>query len=148
MIITPNMSLFAWTSTDDDFDHTQLATNFQRADSHDHTPGKGVKLDGTAAIIAGSITTASLADGSVTGAKIAAGAITGTNIADGSITDLQIAVGTITGDRIASGTTLNVGQVNSSGEGIFILGVQSGDGTHANGVLSYGGFRVLGPGGS
>src|ERR1700747_383112 len=94
MIITPNMSLFAWTSSDDDFDHTQLATNFQRTDAHDHTPGKGVLLDGTAAIIPGSITDRS----------IAAGTITGDKLASGTITDGDIAAGTITGDRLVPGT--------------------------------------------
>src|ERR1700752_2582276 len=102
MIITPNMSLFAWTSTDDDFDHTQLATNFQRADSHDHTPGKGVKLDGTAAIIAGSITAESLAPGTITGDKIASGTITDSNIASGTITGDRLVAGTVTDYKLAS----------------------------------------------
>jgi hypothetical protein len=112
MIITPNMSLFAWTSVDDDFDHTQLATNFQRADAHDHTPGKGVLLNGTTSIIPGSITSDAIADGAVgtdeianqaiTTALIADDAVTTAQLGDFSVTDDKIATGTITGDKIAS----------------------------------------------
>jgi hypothetical protein len=153
MIITPNMSLFAWTSTDDDFDHTQLATNFQRADAHNHTPGKGVLLDGTAAIIPGSITATAIEPGSITGTLIATGTITDNNIASGTITGDRIAASTIHGSNIAANTiegsnidpatTLNVAAINTTGEGIFIGGVQSGDASHLNQVISYGGLTCV-----
>src|ERR1700756_5314300 len=124
MIITPNMSLFAWTSVDDDFDHTQLATNWSRADAHDHTPGKGVELDGTAAIIAGSITAASIANGTITGSKIANNTITGANINTAS--NLIIA-------------TLNTNTINSSGAVTIAngnLGITLGSINMGNGNLN------------
>lgn len=86
MVITPNMTLVAWTSEDDDFDHNQLATDLALIDGHDHSPGKGKKLNAATSIISESITDDLIAPATITGDKIAGGTITGGNIAENTIT--------------------------------------------------------------
>lgn len=72
--ISSNMGLVVWGSASDPYDHTELAANFNKIDSHDHTPGSGVII-GTAGINPGAITTSRIADQAVTRAKIAPGAV-------------------------------------------------------------------------
>lgn len=69
---TPKMGLIKWSEGSDPYDHTQLATNFQKIDEHDHTTGKGTRLVG-ASLEAEAIDTEQLADSSVTNAKLAGG---------------------------------------------------------------------------
>jgi hypothetical protein len=69
---TVNMGLIKWTEGSDPYDHTQLATNFQKIDEHDHTSGKGARLKGSS-LEAEAIGTAQLANASVTNAKLAGG---------------------------------------------------------------------------
>lgn len=104
MVITPNMTLVAWTSEDDDFDHNQLATDLALIDGHDHSPGKGKKLNAATSIISESITDDLIAPATITGDKVAGTTITGSNIAPETITDANITEATITGDKIAADT--------------------------------------------
>lgn len=55
------MSLSAWTSLNDPYDHEQLADNFIKLDQHNHTPGQGAPI-GTTSLGANSVTTAKLAN--------------------------------------------------------------------------------------
>lgn len=74
MITTSHMGLIVWDSPEDDFDHSQLASDLVAIDEHDHTSGRGAQIS-TGAIEAGAIITSSLANESVTASKIAKGAI-------------------------------------------------------------------------
>jgi hypothetical protein len=71
MAITPKMGLTSWPNLDDLFSHVELASNFDKLDAHDHTPGKGAPLT-AASIPDGSISAAKLMPGAVTSAKLAA----------------------------------------------------------------------------
>lgn len=72
---TPNMSLTAWDTTADPYDHAQQASNFETIDLHDHSAGKGKQIP-TAGLTDAAVTTPKLADGAITGAKLADGAVT------------------------------------------------------------------------
>lgn len=61
---TPNMGLTTWPAGSDLFDHTELATNFDDIDEHDHSTGKGLQVP-----------TGGLQDGAVTAIKLAAAVI-------------------------------------------------------------------------
>lgn len=75
MLITPNMILTAWTSTNDQYSHTQLATNWGRIDLHDHSAGKGVQINGATGIVARSITGSTLASQTINLSEIASGVV-------------------------------------------------------------------------
>jgi hypothetical protein len=111
MVITPNMSLTAWTSSDDDFDHTQLATNFALVDGHDHSPGKGTQLNAAEAIVNETITDALIAAATITGDKIADETITAALIANNTITAAQIANNTITSSQISNSAGITLEQL-------------------------------------
>lgn len=64
MFVTPNMGLTAWDQPDDNYDHTQLATNFSDIDDHDHSLGKGKQIP-----------SGGLANDAVTGDKLADNAV-------------------------------------------------------------------------
>lgn len=83
---TPNMGLIKWTAGTDPYDHSQLASNFQRVDEHDHTSGKGVRLKG-ASLENEAVDTTQLKDKSVTNSKLAGG-ITADKLASGVVDDL------------------------------------------------------------
>lgn len=57
---TSHMSLRVWSSLGDDFDHEQLADNWAKVDSHDHSTGRGVQI-GTEGIFEEAITEEKLA---------------------------------------------------------------------------------------
>src|SRR5262245_9696364 len=89
MIITPNLNLTVWNLLTDPYDNSQLADNWARVDQHDHSPGKGVQIDGATGIVDGSITPAKLnsvfmtpSDNSITTAKIGDSAVTADKLAD------------------------------------------------------------------
>lgn len=85
-VTTPNMSLIKWTEGNDPYDHSQLASNFQKVDEHDHTIGKGHRLTG-AALEDESLETAQYKNLSVTNAKLAGG-ITAEKLAPGVLSML------------------------------------------------------------
>jgi hypothetical protein len=58
--VSPNMSLKVWNSSQDSYDHEQLADNFLKLDQHNHTMGQGAQIP-----------TGGIADGSITVAKLA-----------------------------------------------------------------------------
>lgn len=81
--VSTNMALNVWNLSTDTFNHTELASNLNKIDAHDHTTGKGVQIP-AGGIAANAVITAKIQDGAVTGAKIAdalkpsAGAAAGT----------------------------------------------------------------------
>ena len=90
------------TAPTDLFVDTDLQTLALAVDGHDHTPGKGLVLPGSAIqdnsigggkLAANSVANANLVDGAVTSAKIADGTITSADIADGSIQSVDLAAG-------------------------------------------------------
>lgn len=68
------MGLTAWDIGDDDFDHSQLATNFVTIDNHNHETGRGLPI-GTNAIAAKAITNTQLGEEAVHGENVQKGAI-------------------------------------------------------------------------
>lgn len=58
-IVSTNMGLKVWDLNTDPYDHNQLASNWDKADQHDHRPGRGAL-----------ISTAGIADGAITAAKL------------------------------------------------------------------------------
>ena len=131
MITTPNMSLTAWTSVSDAYNHTQLATNWGLVDTHDHSAGKGVQLNAANSIQAGTITaalfsgaidwTTAIGTGTITGSNIASDTITASNIANATITGSKIAANTIEGSNIDPATTITVAGVTVTGTGTALL---------------------------
>lgn len=75
MATTPYMGLTKWSALIDVFSHTQLATNFDAIDAHDHSAGQGVQIpeDGLAT---SAVSTTKLADASVTTDKLAPSSVT------------------------------------------------------------------------
>jgi hypothetical protein len=69
MLTTPNMGLKVWDQPGDFFSYSDLATNQQAIDAHDHTTGKGVQIP-TAGLINNAVSNTKLADLAVTTAKI------------------------------------------------------------------------------
>lgn len=59
MVVTPYLGLIVWNLTEDPYDRTQLALNWDRIDIHDHSNGKGKQIP-TAGMVDGAITYAKL----------------------------------------------------------------------------------------
>jgi hypothetical protein len=78
--ITQYMSLTAWTSPNDPYNHGELANNFDAIDKHRHVPGEGRQL-----------VTDSYTDRSVTKQKLAEPAVDTDNLYDGSVTVEKLA---------------------------------------------------------
>lgn len=74
-LTTPNMGLISWDLLSDPYDHNQLAANFNTLDSHDHTPGKGLRIT-TPAIQNEAVTNPKLGNWSVSTLKVEDDAIT------------------------------------------------------------------------
>lgn len=133
MLTTSNLGLTVWNLTSDSFNYSQLQTNWNLIDAHDHSQGKGLQV-GTAGIVPGSITqtlmaansvgapqinnnsvgTSALQNGAVGTAQIATAAVTTNNIFPGSIKDITldatlIPLGTITQWWRPTGSTLTPG---------------------------------------
>lgn len=68
-ITTPNLALRVWNLVGDQYDHTQLASNWAKVDQHNHTPGKGLQIP-TAGIENGAVSANKLAAESVVGEKL------------------------------------------------------------------------------
>lgn len=119
MITTPNLSLIAWNLSSDPYNSEELAENWFKVDQHDHTPGKGARIDTAAiedqavtsaklhpsalpdlSIPDGSITTAKIVDGNVTLAKLASDSVNSAKIVDGSIATADIANNAVTRAKI------------------------------------------------
>jgi hypothetical protein len=64
MFTSSHMGLVIWDDAEDDFDHSQLAANFEAIDAHDHTSGKGKPISASA-IESASITSTQLAEEAV-----------------------------------------------------------------------------------
>ena len=107
---TPNMQLTVWNLLSDPYDSSQLAQNFVAIDQHDHSgSGKGAPIDGTSALINGSVTSAKLASPSVNTGNLVDQSVTTDKIADSTgstdgVTTAKIATSAITNAKIADGT--------------------------------------------
>jgi hypothetical protein len=103
MITTPNLSLIAWNLPSDPYNSEELAENWIKVDQHDHTPGKGARID-----------TAAIEDQAVTSAKIHPSAFPDLSIPDGSITTTKIVDSNVTAGKLATNsvTTAKITDLN------------------------------------
>ena len=84
MRTSAHMVLKVWNLLEDPYDHEQLADNWAKVDSHDHSPGRGVLIP-TEGIANEAITSELLGNSSVTEPKIANGSITAPKFAPGAL---------------------------------------------------------------
>lgn len=107
---TSNLILRVWDSLLDQFNHVELADNWDKLDAHDHTgSGKGLKIP-AGGLANGAVTSSSIADDSVSTAKLANSAVTEAKLSPGSVTTTRVKDSAIT-SRKAALTTL---QANAS----------------------------------
>ena len=99
MYSTQNMSLTSWDLPGDNFDHTQMDSNWKAIDQHDHSFGKGTQIT-TGGIAANAITTGLIAAQAITNALLAANAVGTSNIQSQAVTNALIAPGSIYGNLI------------------------------------------------
>lgn len=128
---TPNMGLTAWDLLGDPYDHSQLAANFTKLDTHNHDPASagGVRI-GTGGIADGAITTPKIADGAVTTAKLANGAVTSDKLDKTFIHPLGMVISwwrpngltaVPTGWAVPTGQSLTASQHDFPGGGTIVL---------------------------
>ena len=104
------MQLTVWNLLSDPYDSSQLAQNFVAIDQHDHSgSGKGAPIDGTSALINGSVTSAKLASPAVNTGNLVDQSVTTDKIADSTgstdgITTAKLADTAVTNAKIADGT--------------------------------------------
>jgi len=150
---TPNMQLTVWNLLSDPYDSSQLAQNFVAIDQHDHSgSGKGAPIDGTSALINGSVTSAKLAspavntgnlvDQSVTTDKIAdstgsTDGITTAKLADTAVTNAKIADGTIRRAKLYSDDVNIPIYVHASTNGSLPTTTKSGDALYDGYTVDY-----------
>lgn len=98
------MGLWMWDQSGDPYNHEQLASNFARLDTHDHTNGRGVQL-----------TTQSIAPGSIDKTLLGIESVQLTNLNSelqaklkGEIATEGIANGAITTEKIATGALTTI----------------------------------------
>ena len=99
MITTNRMQLKVWNDLDDQYNHTDLAANWQRIDDHDHTnswgkqiPNGGIESNAISQdkIQDFAVGTNEIQDGAVTHGKLSSNAVDSSNIADGSVQGIDI----------------------------------------------------------
>jgi hypothetical protein len=76
----PNMGLKQWNLATDTFSYSELSTNINLIDQHDHSSGKGVQIP-----------SGGIANGAVTLAKLATNSVDATKILDASVSDAELA---------------------------------------------------------
>lgn len=103
MITTTNMSLTSWNLTSDYFNHTALASNWDKVDLHDHTTGKGAQIP-VGGLANGAVNSAALASSAVTSAKIGAAAVGTAALGVNSVTNDKI--GTFPAARVYNSANL------------------------------------------
>lgn len=114
MLITPNMLLTAWTSSNDQYDHNQLATNWARIDQHDHSAGKGNQINGSTGIVAGSIPGTALAGQTISLSNLANGIarpFVNDFTSSGTAVDGELVVTTASGITVSTPTTPFLGSI-------------------------------------
>jgi microcystin-dependent protein len=96
---TPNIILTVWDQLMDRFSHTELASNWDRLDDHDHTTGKGKQIPngglGTNAVDRGN-----LQDAAVNAAKIEDGAVGTPELADNAVNTPKIETNAVTWTKL------------------------------------------------
>lgn len=115
------MGLIEWPESNDPFNHAQLASNFNKLDSHKHGPGEGQQIESSG-----------IANRTILGTNIALSTIEGQNIASNTIHGNNIVNGTITSNNIAPYT------INSNNLSVFTLlpaNVQTGVIEEAHGKI-------------
>lgn len=80
MITTPSMGLTRWDQPNDVFSYTELSSNFNLLDLHDHTAGKGVQVP-TGGLANLAVDTTKLNNLAVTDAKIATATVSDAKLA-------------------------------------------------------------------
>lgn len=139
MYSTANMNLISWDLLTDDFDHTQLDSNWKKLDLHDHTPGFGVQLS-TASIAPSAITTDRLNSGAVTNAKLGDAAVSTTKIQDGSVATAKVADNAISNTKLgAASVTLDKMDPNIIPLGSVMLWYRG----PASGATPGGGWEIM-----
>jgi len=78
------MGLTVWDLVTDYFNHTELESNWNKVDSHNHTAGKGIQIP-SAGLENLAITTSKLNDGAVTNQKLGPDAVDSNKLADASV---------------------------------------------------------------
>jgi hypothetical protein len=101
---TTNLLLNVWRELNDRFNHTELAENWDRIDTHDHAPGRGVQ-----------ISTQGIGARQIINQHIAPGAIQDNVIADRSVKSQKIDYQGVRTENIAEGnvTSTKMGQFSS-----------------------------------
>lgn len=89
MLTTDDMGLTIWDNLSDDYDHNELAANWQAVDNHDHTTGKGKQIP-----------TGGIANFAITNTKLGADAVTTDKILNGTILAADLADGIITASKL------------------------------------------------
>jgi hypothetical protein len=104
MFTTPNMGLTAWDLGADSYDHSQLATNFNLLDLHNHTTGKGLQIP-TEGIASAAITSTKIAtDAVVPTTHIPVDSIPQSRLAPDSVGNSELQDGSVTGPIIVDGS--------------------------------------------
>lgn len=92
MFVTPNMGLTAWDQGSDQYDHSQLASNFVEIDDHNHTLGKGRQIP-----------SAGIQNSAITSDKLASDAVVPTiHIAVDSIPQSRLGVDSVGSPELQS----------------------------------------------
>lgn len=137
-----NLSLIIWDEGDDPYDHTELASNWDAVDNHDHSTGKGKRI-ATGGLDDNAVTNDKLAPNSVTTVEILNGTILAEDIAPGAIGLEQInpaiferitplgvvvpwfrpslSIGVPAGWALADGSTISAGSHGWPGGGNVVL---------------------------
>lgn len=126
-LTTPNMGLKEWDLLGDVYSHTDLVTNWNAVDSHDHTAGKGVQIP-----------TGGITNLAVTGPKIAASAIDSSKIQDGTIANADLAASIISNDKLSTASLQQLGLTNGAqvGRGKSIIATPESRTNVAYGTLT------------
>lgn len=102
MYTSPNLGLTIWDQNVDDFNHSQLLTNWVALDAHDHTLGRGVQI-GQAGIATDAIGAAQIQPAAIGNPALQPLSVATSNLQDQSVTTGKIATGAITGNLIPTG---------------------------------------------
>lgn len=101
-ITSPNLGLSIWSQGQDYFVYRDLRENFEKLDAHDHSSGKGVKIN-TGGIRDAAITYPKIASENVIESHLADQAVSTAKIADTAISTAKIANGSVTAAKLAPG---------------------------------------------
>jgi hypothetical protein len=109
---TPNLALRVWDGLMDLFNHSELASNWDKLDVHDHTGGgKGIPIPlggiapgavGSPELQDNSVQTAKIQNSAVTELKIGPQAVATGRIKDDAVTDVKLATNSVITSKVAN----------------------------------------------